>query len=173
MKKERFKLLCGLVSMLMVLVWGSTVSAATDADVTITFTPAYIAITDNATAYDFGTVATSSTSNTTTDQVGITNTSSVQTDITIGVVNATWTGGNAYTHDDTATPGADTVGMNAQRGGVWGANVVIVKNASPNYIYENCPATTDFDYGLSLLAATSHSDGVEKTNDVRISAAAG
>jgi len=164
----------GMVSALTVqnLVAGE-VYASPNASVTVNFTPAYIALTDNVTSYDFGVVSTSSTTNTTTTYIGITNTSTVQTDITIAVINNTWTGGNAYTHSDTATPGADTVGLNSQRGGTWGASVVVVQYTTPQYIYENCAALTDFDYGLSLKAPTSYSDGAEKTNEVRIAAVAG
>lgn len=153
--------------------YAAPVSAATDADVTVTATPEYIAISDNVSAYDFGVVSASSTSNTSTSYVGITNGSSVQTDITISVTGATWTGGVAWTHSDTATPGADTVGLLSNRGGSWGTGDVIVKNASPNYIYENCAALTDFDYGIGLHAPTSFSDGVEKSNTLRVTAAAG
>lgn len=160
-------------AMLLVLFVAGPVYAQTTADVTVTFSPGIIAISDNVTTYGFGTVLEGSTTNTTTSYVGITNTSTVQTDITIGVTGATWTGGTAYTHSDTATAGADTVGLKTNRGGTWGTGDIIVKYASPNYIYENCPATTNFTYGLSLLAPTTCSDSVAKSNTVRITAAAG
>ena len=167
-------LLSTLLALLFVLVPTTAILAATDADVTVTYTVEYLDITDNVTTIDFGTVSTSTTADTTTSHVGITNSSSVQTDATIGVTGSTWTGGTAHTHSDTATPGADTVGLKANRGGTWGAGDVIVKyNATWNYIYEDCPATTDFDYGLKLWTPTSTSDGVEKTNTVRVTIVAG
>lgn len=148
--------------------------AATTADLTVTATPSGIAVTDNATTYDFGTVAASSTTNTTTNYVGITNTSSIQTDITIATTTENWSGGTEWVQDDAATPGADTAGMNSNRGGTWGTGEVPVESpGSPQYIYENCPALTDFDYGLSLLAPTSFSDYTQKSIIVRIEAVAG
>jgi hypothetical protein len=143
---------------------------ATTADVTLTATFAFVGITDNQTSYDFGVVAASSSTNTSTTQVALTNTSTVQTDMTIAVTGATWTGGTAWTHSDTATAGVDTVGLRAGRATVAD---VIVKNTSPNYIYENCPASTNFTYGLQLLAPTSGTDGVQKTNTLRVTAAQG
>jgi len=147
--------------------------AATTADVTVTFTPQSIAIADDQASYDFGVVDASTTPYTATDWCTITNTSNIQTDITIAVTGNTWTGGTAYTHDDGGSPGANTVGLLSNRDGTWGVGDVIVKYASPNYIYENCPATTNFSYGLKLYVPTSFTDYVEKTNTVRVSAAAG
>jgi hypothetical protein len=170
MKKYVLSIFLALV---MVLALAFPALAATTADVTVTYTPQYIAIADNVTAYDFGAVGASANYSTTTTYVGITNTSSVQTDITIGVTGNTWTGGTAHTHSDTAEPGADTVALWANRGGSWGTGDIIVKYDTPNYIYENCPATTNFNYGLRLGTPTSTTDGVEKTNTVRVSAAAG
>ena len=148
--------------------------AATTADVTVTATPSGISISDNATTYDFGTVAASSTTNTTTDHVSITNLSSIQTDITIVTTTENWSGGTEWIQDDAATPGADTAGMNANRDGTWGTGEVIVQSpGAPDYIYEDCPALTDFDYGLSLLAPTSFSDYTQKSIIVRLEAVAG
>lgn len=162
------------LALLMVVGLAVPIVAATTADVTVTATFAFVGITDNATSYDFGVVAASSTTNMTAGvaQVAITNSSTVQTDMTISVTGATWTGGVAWTHSDTATAGADTVGMRAGKNGGTVADV-IVKNASPNFIYENCPASTNFTYGLQLLAPTSGTDGVEKTNTLRVTAAQG
>lgn len=162
-----------LLALVMMLALTFPALAATTADVTVTYTPQYIAIADNVTSYDFGSVAASANYSTSTTYVGITNTSSVQTDITIAVTGDTWTGGTAHTHSDTAEPGADTVAMWANRGGSWGTGDVIVKYASPNYIYENCPATTNFNYGIMIGTPTSTTDGIEKANTVRVSAAAG
>lgn len=170
MKKYLISVLLALVMLLALTV---PAMAATTADVTVTYTPQYIAIADNVTSYDFGAVAASANYSTTTAYVGITNTSSVQTDITIAVTANEWTGGTAHTHSDAGTPGADTAAMWANRGGTWGTGDVIVKYDTPNYIYEDCPATTNFNYGLRLGTPTSTTDGVEKTNTVRVSAAAG
>lgn len=149
------------------------VKAATTADVTVNATPEFIAIADNVTTIDFGVVAASSNTTVDTSYVGITNTSTVQTDQTIAVTTNSWSGGGGWTHSDTATAGADTAGLLANRGGTWGVGDVIVKYNSPNYIYENCVALTNYDYGLELVAPTSFSDGDEKTITVRVTAAAG
>lgn len=123
--------------------------------------------------YNFGTVEESSEPYTTTTYFAIDNNSTMQTDQTISVTTNTWSGGDGWTHSDTATPGANTAGLLANRGGTWGTGDIIVKNISPNYIYENCPATTDYSFGLQLLAPTSFSDGVEKQIIVMITAVAG
>ena len=162
-----------ILALMVLLVPAVPAFAATTADVEVTATPAFVAIADNQTEYDFGVVATSTTPYTSENWSGITNTSTVQTDITISVTGATWSGGVTWTHSDTCTPGADTAGLKANRGGTWGVSDIIIKNAAPNYIYENCPALTDFDYGLKLWAPTSFTDGVEKSITVRVSAAAG
>lgn len=173
MSAKRY-LLTLLSILALLLLWATPVMADTTADVTITATPAYIAVSDNTSDYDFGVVSTSSTQETPTSHIAITNTSSVQTDITI-FTTGNFTGGGGWTVSNTATPGADTAGLNANRGGTWGVSDVIIEEAggTPNYIYEDCPATTDFDYGIQLLAPTSFSDGDQKTVTVRISAAAG
>lgn len=170
MKKLFFSLILAIALIMLPLI---PILADTTADVSVTATPEYIAITDNVTDVDFGVVSASSTPYTDTSQIGITNTSTVQTDQTISVTTSTWAGGVTWTHSDTATAGADTAGLESNRGGSWDSGDVIVKNASPNYIYENCPATTDYDYGLQLIAPTSFGDGVEKSITVRVSASAG
>lgn len=171
MKKQ---IIAILTVALLILLWASPALADTTADVTVTATPAYIALSDNTSSVDFGVVAASSTTHTAEDHIAVTNTSTVQTDITIEVTGD-WTGGVGWTHSNTATPGEDTAGMEANRDGTWGVGDVIVETTagSPNYIYENCPATTNFNYGIELLAPTSFTDGVQKTNTVRVSAAAG
>lgn len=174
MSIKRF-LLTIIAVLALLLLWATPVLGVTDADVTVTYTVQTIAITDNATSVSFGNLNVSVSSNTSLDAVAITNGSNVQTDATIGVVNPTWTGGTAHTHSNTCTPGADTVGLMAHTGtGAWGdAGDVIVKSSSWNYIYENCPAVTNFTYGLGLYTPTSSTDGVEKTNTVRVTVVAG
>jgi hypothetical protein len=147
--------------------------AAPTADISVTATPQYVAISCDQASYDFGVVAASATPSTATNWATIDNTSSVQTDQTISVTAASWSGGATWTHSDTATAGADTAGLSANKGGSWGTGDVIIKNASPNYIAENQAATTDYSFGLKLYAPTSFTDGVQKSITVRVSAAAG
>ncbi len=175
MKRLWRKLLIGspLVMVLALFgLWTQPAFALTTADVTVTATPTFIAIAVDNSTYDFGIVAASAVTNTSTSYFTIDNTSSVQTDQTIAVTG-NWTGGVGWTHSDTATAGADTAGLKANKAGTWGAGDVIVKKTAPNYIAENQAATTDYSFGIQLLAPTSFSDGAEKTNTVRVTAAAG
>lgn len=165
-----------LLALMLVLLPTSVILAATTADVTITVTLEHIAISDNATSYDFGTVALSATPSTATNYVGVTNDSTVTIDVEIYVVNDTWTGGaNPWTHSDTATPGADTIGAKANAGGTWGVGDVTIKKSgsSPELIKDDLGGPgTDFDYGIKLYCPTSDTDHVQKTNDIRIEASA-
>lgn len=166
-----------LISILLalVLIMGTSIPAlaATSVDISVTATPTYISISCDQSSYDFGTVVASTDENTATNWATIDNTSSVQTDQTISVTSATWSGGVTWTHSDTATAGADTAGLKANKGGTWGVNDVIIKNASPNFIAENQAANTDYSFGIKLIAPSSFTDGVEKSITIRISAAAG
>jgi len=159
--------------MVLLLIPVTSAMAATSADITITATPAYIAITCNQASYDFGVVAASSTPSNATNWATVTNLSTVQTDQTIAVTTTSWSGGVTWTHSDTATAGADTAGLLAAVGGSWGDADIIVKNGSPNFIYENKAAGGTYSFGLKLVAPTSFTDGIAKSIIVRISAAAG
>ncbi len=166
------RLLSLLIALVMLATMAVPVFAATDADVDVTATPRYIAITDNVTDYDFGFVAESATPAMPTSFVGITNTSNCQTDMTIGVTTDNWSGGVTWAHSDNCTPDADTAGLKASKG--TGAFDVIVKYAATwNYLYEDCPISGNFTYELKLYAPTSFGDFVQKTIKVRVSAAAG
>jgi len=167
------KLIGLLIALALILVPIGTVGAATTADVTINATPAFVGITVNNATYSFGAIATSSITNTTTAYFTIDNVSTVQTDQTISVTSTNWTGGIGWYHSDTCTPGVDTAGLKANKGGTWGSGDVIVKNGTPNYIAENQAATTDYSFGLSFHAPTSFGDGAVKSIVVRVSAAAG
>jgi len=147
-------------------------SAATTANITVNATPAFVGISCNVASYDYGVVAASSTTNTTTSYFGITDSSTVQTDQTIGVTG-NWTGGTGWTHAEDGNAGADTAGLLANLAGTWGVSDIIVKYASPNYIYENNTAGNDYAFGLGLQAPTSYSDGAEKTVTVQVTASQG
>jgi len=164
-----------LIALLLVLIPTGNVFALTTADVTVNATPAFISISVAPTGYAFNTgtpVETSSTYNTTTSYFTITNGSTVQTDQTISVTTSSWSGGVTWTHSDTCTPGVDTAGLKANREGTWGTNDVIVKYTTPLYIYENCPANTNYSFGLSLPTPTEFTDGVLKSIVTRVTAAA-
>lgn len=173
MNKLKRILIAAMIVVILNMAFVIPVFADTSATVTVTYTVEYIAIADNVTAYDFGTVATSSTTDSLTGYFGITNTSSVQTDNKISVTGDTWTGGTAHTHSNTATAGADTVGLKSSNGD--GAFDVVVQadSAVPQYIQEDIAASTNWTYEMRLLAPTGTSDGVQKTNTVKITAASG
>lgn len=178
LSRETIKELKVVVAVSIIALMAFLNICATTATFDITATGEYIAITDNVTTIAFGTHAASYTSNTSTTHVGITNPSTVQTDITGNVQNGDWTsGGTGWTHNNADTPGANTAAMNMQRGGTWGDSVIAVQQAAPGgtpqYIYENCPATTNFDFGVSLKYPTSFTDGSENSNTFTTTAAAG
>ena len=165
-------LIATVLALAMVLVPVSGLAAATTADITITATPAYIAITCDQSSYDFGVVTASSTPSTATTWATVTNQSTVETDQTIAVTTTTWSGGVTWAHSESATAGADQAGLLANRGGTWGVSDITIKNASPNYLYENKAAGGTYQFGLKLVAPTSFNDGAQKTITVRISAVA-
>ena len=164
------KIIGFLVAVLLMLVPMGIVGAANTANVTVNATPAYISVSVNQSTYAFGVIAESSVTNTTGAYFGITNDSTIQTDQTIGVTSTNWTGGAEWNHSETCAPNVATAGMKAQR---VGQSWVIVKNSSPNYIYENCAASTNYSFDLSLHAPTSFTDGVIKQIVVSVLAVSG
>ena len=173
MKKWIGRLVLIVLLALLSMLVPAQVFAQTTVDVTVNATPAYVGITVSPTGYGFGTVGVSTTPSTTTSYFTIANTSSVVTNQTISVTTATWAGGVTWTHSDTATPGVDTVGLKANKGGTWGAGDVIVKYNTPNKLAENQAATTDYSFGLKMWAPTEFGDGVLKTVTVRVIATYG
>jgi len=158
------------LALMLLFVFAVPIFAATSADVTVTATPAFISISVLPIDYDFGTVAESATPETTTSYFTITNSSSVVTDNTVGVTTSAWSGGIGWTHSDTCTPGTDTAGLKANKGGTWGTGDVIVKFNSPNILADDQAITTNWSFGLKLYAPTVFNDGVEKSIIVRITA---
>ena len=167
------KLLVAMLLALALMAPGVLALAATTADVTVTATPAFVGISVSPTSQAYGVIASSARPSTITTYFTITNSSTVQTDQTISVTTTTWSGGVTWAHSETATPGADTAGLKANKGGTWGTGDVIVKNGTPNDIATDQAATTNYQFGLKLWAPTSFGDGVEKSITVRVTAAAG
>ena len=176
--KRLWKRLSGgatLLTALLFLLWAVTPTpalAATTADVTVTALPSYISIVATNTTYDFGAVTEGSYTNTTTAYFPIVNSCSVVSDNTISAVTGNWTGGTEWIHDDTATPAAVTAGLTSNQEGTWGVGDVIVQNAVPQLIADDQGATTNWSFGLNLLAPTEFQDGAQKTMVVRITAVA-
>jgi len=155
----------------LVMVFGITIpaGAATTADVSVTATGAFVSFTSNVSSYDFGTVSTSSTTNSSGTHIGLTNGSSVTTNISVKVLAATWTSaGTGWTHSDTAA-GANTVAMkaNSTNDTSWGTSVFVKYNSAFNEIATNLAAGATVLTGLSLLAPTSYVDGNSNNNTMR------
>ena len=161
-----------LLALIPTLVMGQGALALTTADVTVNATPAFVEISVNASSYNFGVVAASSTTNTSVAYFGITNTSSVQSDQTISTTTTTWSGTEGWLHNDSGIPGDNATAI-LSNNTTWGVTDVIVKNAAPNFTRENLPASTSYSFGLGLWAPTVLYDGSEKTVTVRISAVQG
>ncbi len=176
MKRSLQRILIAVIAAVMlVLVPTTSVLALTTADITVTATPSFISISINGSPYDFSAVTESSNTTTASNHFMITNASTIQTDMTIAVTGANWTGGEGWIHSDTATRGVSTVGLVANQEGTWDASPeIIVKFAAVlNYIKENAVALTNYSFGLRLLAPSTFHDGDQKTNVVRITAASG
>lgn len=165
--KKRLLTALLLLSLLLALV-ASPVSAATEQTVIVTFTASFLSISNTPSSWNVGSVETSTNYTSGQAYFTCTNTATVSSNLTISTTNSTWTetgdGGSPITHSDTATAGVSTVGLTSSNN--TGAYDIIVKNASPNYLYENLPALTDVDWELKFVSATSYPDGNEKGNGV-------
>lgn len=164
MKKKLLSVFTLLVILTSLFV-ASPVMGATEQTVIVTFQPSFLGISNSPSTWNIGSVSTSTNYTTGSGYFTCTNTSSVSANLTISTTNSTWTGtGTPSTHSDTATAGADQVGMTSSNN--TGAYDIIVKNSSPNKLYENLPATTDVDWELRFVSATSYSDGNTKGNGI-------
>lgn len=144
----------------------TVVLAATSDTVAINATPSFITISNSPNNYGFGSVVVSTNTSTAQNYFTITNGSSVNIDIAISA-NATWAGGNTWTHSDAGTPGSTTAALYADDD--TGDFTIIVKNATPNDLYTNT-ADASPDWGLRLLSPTVYDDGVLKTTTVTLTA---
>lgn len=164
----RVAVLTTALLLVVFLLSGGTVLAATTATVTVNATPAYVQINVSPTTYGFGAVEVSTNYSSAQDAFTIGNGSSINIDIAISC-NATWAGGNDWTHSDAGTPGSTTAALYADPdAGTWH---IIVKNATPNDIYTNT-GTASLPFGLRLRAPTVFDDAVLKTNTVTLTASA-
>jgi hypothetical protein len=159
-----------LVSVILTVVAPFAVMAATTADVTVTATPTYIAITNTPNMYDFAAVAASSITNTAggTSCFTANNTGTVESNITVVAVltAGNWTGGTQWVHSETGAGGVDTAGLSA--GTDSGAIHDITVNTTVQLLYGNLIAANHTHWGLQLRAPTSFSDGTQKTMIVRL-----
>ena len=159
-----------LVGVLAVLLIALPVMAGTTGDIVVSATPQPVSISLSPTTYDFGSCEPSSTPSSVTNYFTVDNNSGIVTNNTVSVTSSSWAGGVGWAHSDTATAGADTAGIKANKGGTWGAGDVIVKYASPNALASSQAANSDWSFGLKLWSPTSMSDTAQKSITVRITA---
>ena len=159
-----------LVSVILTVVAPLAVLAATTADVTVTATPTYIAITNAPALYDFAAVAASSITNTVggTNCFTANNTGSVTSNITIlAVLTAgNWTGGTQWIHSNAGAAGVDTAALSG--GTDSGAITDITVNTTSQLLWGNLVSANHTHWGLQLRAPTAFSDGTQKTMIVRL-----
>ena len=159
------------IALTLILTMAIPAFAATNADVTVTAAGAYVSYTANQTSYAFGTIAASSTTNTTGTWVLFTNTSSVSTNISVKMLANTWTSsGSGWTHSDSASNN-NTVAMkaNSSNSTTWATSVFIKYSASFSEIGTAIAANSNYASGLSLLAPTIFTDGASNNNTIRFS----
>lgn len=168
---KRTRLLSILLALVLALLFPMAVYAATTSTVTVTFTSTSIVLgTTTPDTWAAGNIADSGTAETATGYFSTDNTSNVATDVTIGVENATWIGGSAYTHAEDGNPGAATVGLKASPN--TGAFNIVVKNATPNNLVASQAANTDILWEAKLWAPTSGANTDEKSNKIILTATA-
>jgi len=124
-------------------------------------------ISNSPSTYEFGVVTEDSTPATGLTHFTVTNNSGGTVTITISATD--FTGGNGWTLSDTATPGTDTVGLKA---GLEGGDYTIIVKKTPAYnvLVSDLADGATQKWGLKLYAATSHSDGVQKSTTVTLTA---
>jgi hypothetical protein len=134
----------------------------------VTYTPGTsTSISNSPTSYNFGAINANSTIATGLNYFTVTNTSGSAVNITISGTDIT--GGTTWTLSDTATPGANTIGMQAGLSG--GAYNINVKKTAPfNTLKSNLAANANQSWGLQLLAPTSYSDNVQKAGTITLTA---
>lgn len=156
-----------LVSVILTLVAPLAAMAATTADVTITATPTYIAITNAPSTWALGTIAASSATPTANDSYfTASNNGSVTSNITLLVTTANWTGGVGWIHSNTNTTAADTVGLAYGTEGS-GTDQYILKTTAENLI-TGLAAANYTRWGMKVYAPTSFGDGAQKSVIVRL-----
>jgi len=171
------KRLIVVLAVVLTLVLGMTVPAlaATTADVTVTATPSYVSIAANFTGtFDFGFISASATGNTSNSLIGITNSSSVQIDCTIGTNSTIWcANGLAWTVNANGTASDGGAGLYAYSNATLPGAGVIVNNTGTNQVASDLGAGKPFTYGLQLKAPSVYADGTQKSVKITVTAAAG
>jgi hypothetical protein len=167
------KLITSLVIGVLLMYPATSAIAATSQDVTVTATPSFISISNTPGSYDFGLISESGTPNTGTGHFTVTNTSTVDTDISIGCDG--WSGGaSPWTYGASA---ADTARLlaSATQGGTGGSGGagsydVTAPSGSTALLCDGLTASTGFAWELQLEAPSSFGHGDQQTTTVTITA---
>jgi hypothetical protein len=178
---NKFRILIAIISVLAVLIFSVPAMAATTADVTITATPTYIALTvsDGGTnTWAIGTVSESSTywyshdnaapAEPVTDGEGIlviTNTGSVSENINLHAHN--FTGGGGWTV--AGAVGADTVKLGAGKtGDANKAAMLVLTTGDQEYLHELAAAA--HTHGVLYMDTGTFGDGAAKSTTITYTA---
>jgi hypothetical protein len=157
--------------------------AATTADVTITATPTYIAMTNSENTWALGVITATSTYYWTSDNLvaaeplvngdmksTITNTGSVAEDIDIKV--AAFTGGVGWAISTDDSPAADEVSIRAGITGMANRAAMVQVITTDVELKDALAASGTIMWCMELEAAASFGDGVAKTGVVTLTASA-
>lgn len=157
-------------------VWDSQHAfALTSQDVSVNATPAYVSISNTPDNYDFGTVAASATPNTGNGYFTITNSSTVNIDVSVNCT-AWSSAGSTWTYND---PGEDTGNLDASSadGGVGGSTGagnydISIPNGAAILLMDGVTSVTNPTWEIQLDAPSSYTHGDEQTLTITISAVA-
>ena len=156
-----------LVSVILSIVSPVIAMAATTADVTITASPTYIAITNTPNNYDFGVVLAGTNKSSTSTTFTANNTGNIASNVSIAAIltAGNWSGGQGWIHSNTGTPGADQAGLIAGLSG-WVGNVTVSSTAK--WFMNGLASATTQQWGVEIQTPTSFGDGTQKQMIVRL-----
>lgn len=156
-----------LVVIMLMLVAPSIALAATTADVTVTATPTYIAMTNTPPTYDFGALVAGVNKASASTTFTANNTGSVTSNISIIAIltGGNWSGGEGWIHSNVGTAGASQAGLIAGLSG-WVGNVTV--SSTSQWFKTGLAAATTQQWGLEIQTPTSFGDGVQKQMVVRL-----
>lgn len=180
MKKQTTRqLVLGLFMALVLFITTTTgVFAATTADVTVTYTPEYVAITNSNANWYIGNVAASTTYWWTNNATApaepfptasmnstIVNTGSVTTDVDIKATNPT--GGVGHTLSTDGSAGEDEISLRAGINGTANDAAMIQVITTDTELADSIPASANVTWCVNLTTGT-FTDGTEKTTTITL-----
>lgn len=183
--KKGFLVKVGAIALALVTFLGIAVPAlaATDATVSITATPTYIAMTNSEASWAVGTVAGSSTYWWTSDTTApdepftdgdmkstITNTGSVAEDIDIKV--AAFTGGDGWTISIDDSPDEGEISLRAGITGTANEAAMVQVITTNTELVDNLASSGTKLWCMEMETPATFTDGAEKTGTVTLTASA-